>query len=546
MADPDKNITLDEETAAVLRELGRAQTAYKEYGAAGRTDLQANAHTYAEQLRADAQKKGIDLSRYGTENQWGRNYEQYWTGGTAGNYDPSKPGLVTTQSQSAPVSQSGGQIAGPVTPTGASQPTTNPLPSSTSLGQQASAAGRANPLNWGAIRSRARTDANLQVEMLRQQAQQNFGRFQSEGTSQVDKLRAMYAPQYRQNELNTMAAARSAVQGAANRGFFASGLSQNADEQARLEGERQRMAMQGQENAQVGEIENRINLARQELGDTLQNLSGREAQLIQSLINQYGTDERNYDLQNRQLSADVALRLMGLDQNFNQFNQSLSWDQSKFGQQLNQSNSQFDRTMQFNQEGRQLEYGDRAAQRAWQTGENTAQRTWTGTENQKNRDFQISESALDRQNRIDLANLDAKTRMELQTAAQSWQAGQASLDRADSRSRWMIETGLRAMWQSQENQFKQDQFQWQKDESQADRTLRTNAANSQWMAFADQALQSGTWKSLDDAVRALNSHSGRIISDGASMDQLYSYVKKRLGGGSSGEPSMSWYVDPSK
>jgi hypothetical protein len=324
----------------------------------------------------------------------------------------------------------------------------------------------------------------------------------------------MYAPQYEQNRLNTVSSAKSAVQNAANRGFFASGLSADAEMRANLDGERQRMALQGQENAQVGQIYNRVNLAGQELNDTLFNLTGREGQLAQSLRSSYLNDERNFDLQNRGLSSDIALRLLGMDQSSDQFNRGLNWDMNKFGQQL----------------------GENATQRAWQSGENQAQRDWTGTQNQQNRVWQGEQSALDRQNRIDLANLDANTRMQLQTAQQAWQSGQASLDRADSQYRWQIETGLKAKWQMEQQKFDQDQFQWRKDESAADRTLRVQAANSQWMAFADQAIQAGQWKSLDDAAKALDSYTGRIVSDGADMSSLYDYIKRRMGGSTSSSP----------
>lgn len=91
----------------MLSNLGRSQKAYQEYGAAGRPDLQTGASSNADQIRAAAKAKGIDLSPFGTTNKYGTDYTQYYTGGTAGMYDPTKAGQVLAQPDLKKDQQSG-------------------------------------------------------------------------------------------------------------------------------------------------------------------------------------------------------------------------------------------------------------------------------------------------------------------------------------------------------------------------------------------------------------------------------------------------------
>ena len=101
-------------TAEYLSELGRAQTAFNtDYK--NRPDLQQGANTYANKLRDQAKASGIDLSGYGTQNQYGTDYTQYFKGGTAGAYDPSKAGQALAnpnQSTTSTAPATGGGTGG--------------------------------------------------------------------------------------------------------------------------------------------------------------------------------------------------------------------------------------------------------------------------------------------------------------------------------------------------------------------------------------------------------------------------------------------------
>jgi hypothetical protein len=81
-------------SAEYAAELGRAQQAYKQYGTAGRADLQKGASTYADKLRLEAKAGGVDLSGEGNKNAYGTDYTKSYTGATAGAYDPTKAGQV--------------------------------------------------------------------------------------------------------------------------------------------------------------------------------------------------------------------------------------------------------------------------------------------------------------------------------------------------------------------------------------------------------------------------------------------------------------------
>lgn len=398
-------------------------------------------------------------------------------------------GHALSQGMNAAVS-AGASAAAPQ----AAAPQTNPLPSSTAP---------AKP-DYAAQRERANRDAALQIEAQRQEAIRNQSRFASEGKAMLDQLVAMYAPHYRQNELNTTASAGQAVQGAANRGFFSSGLSANAEQQALLAGERERMTLAGQETAQKNQIQNRINLSQQELGDMLQSLTSREGQLSQSLFDQYMNQERGFNLQER-----------GLDQDQLQFESGLNWDKQRFG----------------------FDILDRQAGRDWQSGESQLNRNWQGQQQNSQNQWNAGQAELDRQNRWDLAQFDAGTRAALQASEQAWRSGQASLDRADSRQRWEIETTLKSQWHNDEMAIEQANLQFRQNESAAERQQRSMASNGQWMSFVDEAIQGArsgdpdfaSWGSMDGAIRTLDTFRGRIMQEGASMEQLYDYIKARMG-----------------
>lgn len=543
---------LTPEMRKLLQELGRSQVAYREYGNAGRKDLQLNAHNYADSLRSQAQGMGFDLTPYSAQNQFGNNFESWYSPanqGPAGKYDASKDGQ-SLRPETKPATSSAGPTTnkGPAAPDApAAGPTTTPLPSSQFKGLGGGQG--ATQIDWNAITGRATRDAHLQVGNLAQQANQGYDRFASEGNAQIQALQAMYTGQYRQNAEATQLSARDAVQRSASRGFLSSGISADAEQKANLRGEQMRMDLAAQESGQVGQISDRIHQAGQQRNDTLANLSAQEQALIGQLSDQYG--QRAIDNNFRQQGQDTqtALSLLGMDTQVNQFNQGMSWDKDKFGQQLNFDKTKWsDQVGQFNQQlaeqiaarlaSTQFGYDQLGMQSIWHQNDSQFQRDQLGYQDSWHKtDSQFQRDQLGYQDKWNTWDNNYKTNsLDIQRNGQSadktWRENQLTLQR---------------------DQFNADN--WFKGaaryDSQNDKSFAQGQITSKYMDEADwmmAQLKSGNPDpqlaakgigNANDIVRWYGDRSMKITSEGGNMSDLLKYIRQRSGTTTPGGPSVN-------
>jgi hypothetical protein len=427
---------------------------------------------------------------------------------------------------SAPSTVPGGT---PVTP-GPAAPLANRLPSDTNMGR--SIQNYTGPtLDRAAINGRASRDARMQLDALRQQANTGANRFKSEGTSQIDALHAMFAPQYAQNQQATDMASRSALQTQASRGFLVSGMAENAQRQAMLSGERDRMGLAAQETGQVGQIQNRISQSQQELQDTLNSLSGREQDLTGQLADKYSQQDFNNGLQVNQLNSQNTLAMMGMDNSYNQFMGNLNWDKDKFGQtmgfQQSQANTQNDlnnrslaEQIAARQSGNQLSRDQMNQQNQQWQGDNTLQRDqmgqqnnqfnteWTNRNNWQNSDNSFRDRQLTEQTAAREQSANDPLGWARLNAEKGWHQQDAALN---ERGLNMSEKNATADWMTQTD------------------TLTARAKSGDPAALQALGIQDPSQFNVNTLLNYYGSKSPLISSEGANYNSLIDYIYSRNG-----------------
>lgn len=388
---------------------------------------------------------------------------------------------------------------------------TTSLPSDSSIGQGVLAPG--TPVDMDAIQARARRDAQMQVDALRQKAEQGAGRYKAEGEAMIQALRAMYATQYAQNAINTEMGGRNAVQRQASRGFLSSGLAQDAEQKAYNAGEQQRMGLVAQETGQVGQINSGIMRSQSELQDMLNALAEREQGLQGQLSDQYLSQERDFGLRERGLDSQNALALMGMDQRYNEFNQGLSWDKDKFGQQMGFQQQQ--NQQQFGLQQKQLaeNIAARMAQNSYQRDYMGMQDQWQNNSNQLQRDqmsqqnSQFGQDLGFRQSQWGQQYSLDQQRMAEAIAAREWQQNQQGSDNALG---WA--------------KLKADQDLENRRLSLDERGLNMAGQNATagWMSHAQQLMRKAQGGDFD-ARAALGMNEGQ----GYNMSNLLGYYQKQ-------------------
>lgn len=107
---PDDNNT--DQKNKWLADIGRSQLAYGVYQNAGRDDLAQQAHSNAENDRAQLQALGIDPSQYASNVD----LTGMWKGGTPNAYDPSQQGMASSSSVPAPQNSVSAPSSSPAAP----------------------------------------------------------------------------------------------------------------------------------------------------------------------------------------------------------------------------------------------------------------------------------------------------------------------------------------------------------------------------------------------------------------------------------------------
>lgn len=441
-----------------------------------------------------------------------------WEGTVSG---PDNIAGAPLQQMKTPPQQAPTQQAAPAQP---AAPPTTPLPSS-----QFNPSQYTQPsIDWNGIRNRATSETDLQLAYLREQAGTQLGRYKTSAQNALGTLRSQYAPQYQNIREGTELSARDALQRSAARGFMNSGLATDAELKARLAGQEAHTNLKGQELAATNAIQNQILQAEQEYNDTMGGLDQRRGDMIQQLIDRYGQQMLDNDFRERNMSSQLALQLLGMDTDWQKFQQGMDWDKNRYAQDDAWRREQWGGQMGLQQAGLAEQIAARMAQEQL-TRDQMAQ---SGQQWRQQFDFNRDQTGVDnafRQGQFDWQKEQAGIDNAFRRDQFSWQQGRAANDDALG---W-AQLGLQQQQHAMQNSWKEREFAMQdKQLSMAGKQM-----TAQYMQEIDDILNNPNRPDVmsmglnnPQALLAHIQQRGlKIANEGADLQSLVDYINIRTG-----------------